>query len=128
MSALDVCEPEVIRALEKEGWRVLEKPYLIHIVKRNLLADMSLQKNANGSAETIIVVEVKCFTNPKTDLSEFYAAVGQYQYYRNAMSLKNLSFPIFLAIPQKAWRRLKKQPATISTIRDAPCKISHSGY
>jgi hypothetical protein len=74
--AIDACEPQVIRALEKEGWQILAKPYLIVTLVRNLYADLSLQKFQNGSSEQIIVLEVKCFTNPGSDLTEFYTAVG----------------------------------------------------
>ncbi|NJL43347.1 MAG: hypothetical protein HC935_08680, partial [Pseudanabaena sp. SU_2_4] len=34
----------------------------------------------------IIIVEVKCFTNPKVDLPELYTAIGQYEIYRSALS------------------------------------------
>jgi hypothetical protein len=39
-----------------------------------------LERKSNGQSEQIIILEVKCFSNPQTDLSEFYTALGQYHY------------------------------------------------
>lgn len=85
MSALDACEPQIIRALEKDGWQIVAKPYQIKIDRRIVFADFSA-RHVNGDSEHFIVVmEVKCFTNPKTDLTELYTAIGQYQLYLTAL-------------------------------------------
>lgn len=55
MSALDVCEPQIISALQKQGWNILEKPYVIRTEERSVYADFSLQKHENGRREQIIV-------------------------------------------------------------------------
>jgi hypothetical protein len=47
-----------------------------------------MQRGVNGRSEQIIVLEVKCFTNPKTDLQEFYTAIGQYEFYREVLRKK----------------------------------------
>lgn len=70
MSALDACEPQIIRAFEKDGWRILRKPFGIRTGNRLVAADLNLERGANGTTEQLIVVEVKCFTNAELDLPE----------------------------------------------------------
>lgn len=82
MPALDKCEPQVLNAFRKDGWSVASKPFVLPTHDRNVYADFSLQRGTNGTSEQIIVVEVKCFTNPEQDFAELYGAVGQYQFYR----------------------------------------------
>jgi hypothetical protein len=45
MTAIDVCEPQMIRALEKTGWWVIRKPFLILVRGRgNVYADIALEE------------------------------------------------------------------------------------
>jgi hypothetical protein len=121
--ALDVCEPQVIRALEKAGWRVLEKPFTLRSNTRLVYADFSLQRLANGSAEQIIVVEVKCFTDPGEDLTQFYITKGQYDLYLVAVSLSKLHFPVYLAIPDVAYARLMNDEFIRGVIDQSKMKL-----
>jgi len=98
----------MIRAFEKVGWRVHEKPYLIRTAKRNLYADFGLQRANEDNLEQIIIMEVKCFTDPQTDLQELYTAIGQYQLYQNALTEHRIAYPLYLAIPQTAYERLTR--------------------
>lgn len=123
MTALDACEPPIIRALQKDGWQIVSKPHMIRLVGRNVFADMRLQRTTNGSSEMIIVVEVKCFTNPSVDFDEFYGAVGQYQFYRNALLLNQMPFPLYLALPADAYTRLILQPAITTTLKQAGVQL-----
>lgn len=65
----------------------------------------------NGQNEQAIILEVKCFSNPEVDLSEFYTAVGQYQFYRAAVTALHRTTRVFLAIPHDAYARLLKNNA-----------------
>jgi XisH protein len=121
--ALDACEPEVTRALQKDGWIVVEKPYTIRFEDRHLYADMRLQKLHADFNEEIIILEVKCFTDEQADLAEFYTAIGQYQVYRNGVLLEGKSYPIFLAIPYLAYERLINQALFANTLHDAGVKL-----
>jgi hypothetical protein len=47
----------------------------------------------------IIVVEVKCFDSTRTQLDEFYQAVGQYVSYRNALTINDMHLPVYLSVP-----------------------------
>jgi len=105
MSALDHCEAETIRAFEKAGWTISQKPFLIRITETVLLADASFERRTNGRNEQIIVVEIKCFGDPDRDLGEFYRAIGQYEMYRAAMQVKNIAARLYMTIPQLAYQR-----------------------
>jgi hypothetical protein len=71
VSASDACEPEVLRALQKDGWTILSKPFAIRTNDHTVYADCILERKRNGQNEQAIILEVKCFTNPQTDLEEF---------------------------------------------------------
>jgi hypothetical protein len=121
--AIDACEPQVIRALEKDGWQILAKPYVFRLVGRNLFADMSLQRVKEGQIERAIILEVKCFTNPQADLSELYTAVGQYEAYRSALILEKDTTPIYLSIPLNAYERLIQEPIVPAIFQVAGIKL-----
>jgi hypothetical protein len=123
MPAIDVCEPQVIRALEKDGWHIVDKPHLIRIANTIIYADMSLEQHSNGDSKEIIVVEVKCFTNPKHDLDNFYVAIGQYQVYRSAVETYQNFVPVYLALPQEAYNRLTQKPLFGTLLRQIDVKL-----
>lgn len=123
MSAIDSCEPQIIRALRKQGWQIDQKPFVIRTEIRYVLADFSVQKRANGQFEQIVIVEVKCFTNPQTDLVEFYAAVGQYLFYRSAMYAEGKEAPLFLAVPSQVYLRLQREQAVLLTLQNNHVKL-----
>lgn len=122
MSALDHCEEETIRAFQKEGWQVRDKPFLIRITDGNLRADVSFERQVGDSLEQIIVVEIKCFSDFQRDLVEFYKAIGQYQTYRTALRLDNVPVGLYLTIPQTAYERFAARPEYIETLREAQVK------
>jgi hypothetical protein len=115
MPAYDNCEPQIITALQKEGWRILNKPYVIRGDQHNALADFNMQRGVNGRSEQIIVLEVKCFNNPKTDMQELYTAVGQYGFYQEALLREQIFHPLYLAVPLEAYKRLT-QDANIKSL------------
>jgi hypothetical protein len=61
MPAIDDCEPQMIRALEKSGWRVIDHPLTLRNVlgRNHVYADLRLEQIVTG--QQIIVVEVNAF-------------------------------------------------------------------
>jgi hypothetical protein len=106
--AVDSCEPEVIAALEKQGWRVKEKPMALRAGRRNVYADLRVSRLTEDFEEMRIVVEVKCFDDPKHDLQELYGALGQYLVYRVALENNPDYSPLYLSIPNEAYQRLDR--------------------
>lgn len=120
MPAIDVCEPQVIRALEKAGWKLSVKTYPIEYrSQRYVYADLVFEQ----AERQMIVVEVKCFTREEEDLDEFYRAVGQYLLYRNALQLQKLEFPLYLVVPQQVYERFFILSSVGATVKDARMSI-----
>jgi hypothetical protein len=123
MSALDACEPQVIRALEKDGWQIVKKPYRIISPAHTVLADVMFQGIIDNEVRQVVILEVKCFTDPQNDLNEIYTAVGQYLYYRSALTLQPPTFPLYLALPLIAYERLLLDPVVQLTFQAIQMKL-----
>ncbi|GIK67505.1 MAG: hypothetical protein BroJett018_52990 [Chloroflexota bacterium] len=123
MSALDACKPQIIRALEKDGWQIVEKPHQIGFNDRMAYADFSARHVNEDDEQFIIVMEVKCFTNPKADLTELYTAIGQYQFYIAAMRSNREEFPLYLAIPTTAYLRFLEATVLLDAFQIARVKL-----
>ncbi len=123
MSAIDACEAPIIRALQKSLWQIVSKPFIIRTDSRTVFADLLLQRRVNGNSEQMIVLEVKCFTESKNDLQEFYTAIGQYTFYREALALNQLAVPLYLAMPHPAYERLTSDSAIRAVLSQSMMKI-----
>lgn len=123
MTALDACEPQIIRALENEGWEIVEKPLFLHVDHRTVFPDFLARQRDDAGTQTIVVMEVKCFTDPKADLADFYGAVGQYQFYRLALQKNQRDYPLYLAIPSDAYQRFSTQATVIELIEQTRMKL-----
>jgi hypothetical protein len=119
MPAIDSCQPEVIRALEKEGWHILQSFFVKLVGQRGIYADLHLSK----AEHQILIVEVKCFSGVATELSEFYQAVGQYLFYRNALALADIQSPIYLAVHKDIFDSLFQKPTIQATLNDAKINL-----
>lgn len=94
MPALDRCQPEVIRALEKQGWTTNGKAKRIYIVPSMLIV-MDFEAFKDGAQ---IFVETKCF--PQANRSqELHIAFGQYLIYREVLTLMSPTSVLYLAVP-----------------------------
>jgi hypothetical protein len=123
MSALDACEPQVIRALEKDGWQIAQKPHTIPLEWRNVYADFRARHINEDSQRTIVVLEVKCFTDPKADIPDFYSAIGQYHFYRTGMLAAGQIYPLYLALPADAYARFAQEPTMLLAFQTLAVKL-----
>lgn len=123
MPAIDICEPAILRALQKDGWVIVNKPQSIRLPTRTFYADVSLSRGHNGSHESIVIVEIKCFSNPEHDLQEFYTVIGQYTVYRTALSLAGSPSTVYLGIPLPAFQRLSTEPVTKTVLGNVGVKL-----
>jgi hypothetical protein len=124
MSVIDSCEPSVIRAFEKDGWRLLSKPFSLNMGGRRLVyADFSIERGVNGSSEQFLVVEVQCFTRPEDDQVELYRAVGQYLFYRTLMVEADIPASLLMVLPINAHLRLQSIRGVTSMLGSAGVKM-----
>ena len=103
--AYDNCHQQIVNALLKAAWVVDDKQVYLRVDRLTMVADIRAQI-LNGNVQQIIIVEVKCFSDPRNDLDELYRAVGQYLLYRSALQLRQSDWPIYLAIPTIVYSRL----------------------
>lgn len=124
MPAIDQCEEQVVRALEKSGWLVTHQPFAIRINKSRagyVYADLRLRQKTDN--QTIIVVEVKCFASTRTQLDEFYQAVGQYVSYRNALTINGMQLPVYLSVPSSVYTTFFQIPLIAAVVADIQIKL-----
>jgi hypothetical protein len=104
MPAIDTCQPNVIRALEKDGWRIQGTNIYLRHEKRYILVDIEAVHVANGHSRQILLAEVKCFSNPSEATQDIYTAIGQYAVYRAMLEERGDEKPLYLAIPAHAYQ------------------------
>jgi hypothetical protein len=100
-----------------------QQTFAIRTNEYTVYADCMLERKNNGQDEQVIILEVKCFSNPQTDLTEFYNAVGQYQFYRAAVTANQSTTPIYLAIPLEPYHRLIIDNAMSIAIQQTSIKL-----
>lgn len=122
MPAIDNCEPQVINALQKVGWIVTQQPFAIRINPKELVyADLHLSHNQLDYA--IIVVEVKCFSDNRSHLDQFYHAVGQYLIYRQILNLKPMKVDLYLSVPSTIYQTFFKRISVQAVIDEIAMKM-----
>lgn len=81
MPAKDKYHDSVKRALQKDGWEILDEDFQIILSNRNLWIDIHAAQD-NDNAATAILIEVKTFENMPSPMNYLHAVVGQYTVYR----------------------------------------------
>ncbi|MCU0481845.1 MAG: hypothetical protein MUE54_11655 [Anaerolineae bacterium] len=104
MPAVDTCQPQVIRALEKDGWRINYTHVRLVEGNRLIMLDIQASYSANGGSRQILLAEIKCFANSTEYSRDLYVAIGQYLIYQEVLNGLNDSTPLYLAIPIHAYR------------------------
>ncbi|MFN8374578.1 MAG: element excision factor XisH family protein [Anaerolineae bacterium] len=101
MPTLDQCHDNVVHALQKDGWTVQPLPLYLTLKRRRAFIDIQASRQENGSANSIIVAEVKCLTDTESLTTDIYTAIGQYLIYRTLLRQKQFSMPIYLVVPEE---------------------------
>lgn len=84
-------------------------------------ADLRLQNRQDHRA--IIILEVKCFSDRRKIVDEFYSAVGQYVLYRNVLRLKRMSVDLYLSVPASIYDTFFQRRSVQATIEDMKIRI-----
>lgn len=103
MPRFDECHHQVVHALQKEDWRIL-KSRRLSSPERDIFIDIRAEKQINGSSRQILLAEVKCFPETVIFSSEFYAALGQYLFYRVVLERVGDETPLYLIIPDHIYK------------------------
>jgi hypothetical protein len=105
--AVDQCQPQIERALQKDGWRIVSSPKHFIAEENDYFIDLELtrQIRSEQGLETTIYIEVKCLQSGslRTDL---YIALGQYGLYQQVLIHNKVDAPLYLAVPETAYTEL----------------------
>ncbi len=104
--AFDVCHEQIVRALEKDGWQVDERPRRLNLKDRVVYIDIQAMRQVNGSRQQILLAEVKCFPDRDSTTRELYIAFGQYIIYKAMLAELDIATPLYLALPGEVYNQL----------------------
>jgi hypothetical protein len=119
--AFDRCHEQVVHALEKDGWRVLREHMKLAFSKRRVFVDLQVARGDNGHRQDILLIEVKCFSDPDSYLQDIYTAIGQYITYRAILMDMDVNIPLYLSIPEGIFTSF--EPAIQHAFRDHRIRI-----
>lgn len=100
MPAKDRLHDSVKRTLTKAGWTIDNEQIRLKVGDRNLWIDIQASRSEWHS---VILVEVKGFENPPSLVEQLSDTVGQYVVYSFALAAKQISMPLYLAMPNAAY-------------------------
>jgi len=104
--AFDVCHEQIVRALEKDGWQIDDRPRRLNLEDRVVYVDIQAMRQVNGSRQQILLAEVKCFPDRDSTTRELYIAFGQYIIYKAMLAELDLMTPLYLALPDEVYNQL----------------------
>lgn len=115
---------EIVKAaLEKDGWKVTHDPFFLNVKPKRQEIDLGAEKVIVAERDTEkIAVEVKSFIN-KSNLYDFYEALGQYISYRIGLRLQEPERILYLAIPEITYKALQNYTTVPLTIEEERLKI-----
>jgi len=123
MPALDQCHNQIVRALQKDGWSVSNKPYVLYIAsQRRVYIDIFAYRQIDNNSQRLIIVEAKCFMDDRSELNDLYTAIGQYTLYRHWLKSVAVTDDLYLAIPNRAYNNII-QPLAHAVIRENRVKM-----
>ena len=102
MPALDRDHQIVRRALEKDGWMVIDDPFVLGMGKRSFLMDFGAERLlVADKGMRQIAVEVKTFGGP-SPIADLQQAYGQFGVYEEVLSATQPNRELYLAVPEEA--------------------------
>lgn len=122
MPRYDDCHSQVVRALEKDGWRVSDKAIRIRTPRRTIHIDARASRRSNGRQQQILLAEVKCFPDANSTTTDLYIAIGQYILYRAVLAIIQDATPLYLVIPAWAYQDIFDTAAR-HAINDSKIKL-----
>ena len=122
MPSYDQCHEQVMRALQKDGWLVDKQQVRVTVGRRNVFVDLRATRSSNGSRQQVLLIEIKCFSDPQTILHELYTAIGQYILYRAMLAERGSDIPLYLSVPESIFQTSFDAPVR-RAIQDSRIKL-----
>ena len=123
MSARDRYHHWVKETLIQAGWVISHDPLSISIGKISVQIDLGLE-NLIGAEKgtTKIAVEIKSFINV-SQITDFYAALGQYLCYKVALAEKHPDRILYLAVPDPVYNFFFTEDLIQKVLQAYPVKL-----
>ena len=100
----------VKQALIAEGWTITDDPLYLDLASTTLEVDLGAERLIAAEKGTEkIAVEIKSFLGHST-VSDFYKAMGQFNFYNLALEELEPSRVLYLAMPEAAYQDVRKEP------------------
>ncbi len=123
MPARDLYHDIVKNALVKDGWTVTHDPYMMQVGKKDLFVDLGAEKLlAAEKDERKIAVEVKSFVG-RSEVQDLRDALGQFVLYRHVLEEKEPERELFLAVREKVFVEVFREPIGDILIRKAEVRL-----
>ncbi|MEM9886234.1 MAG: element excision factor XisH family protein [Bacteroidota bacterium] len=117
--AKDIYHDAAKEALTKDGWLVTHDPYDLEIENFSTLhIDLGAEKMIAAEKGTQkIAVEIKSFIG-LSQITNFYAALGKFNFYEVMLREVEADRTLFLAIPLRAYRTFFQKDAVQKVIKE----------
>jgi len=122
MAARDKFHETVRHALEKDGWTITDDPYILRGKPRQEIDYGAEKLIAAERGAQKIAVEVKSFLGA-SQLYDFYEALGQYIMYEIGLSKQEPERELYIAIPEKIFKKLSKFDSVSLAVQREKMKI-----
>jgi hypothetical protein len=110
MPARNRYHKQVVRALEKDGWRVTHEPLHIKLGERDLYVDLGAQKLlAAEKDDRRIAVEIQSFVSI-SEVEDLRNALGQFTLYHDVLATLDPERTLYLAVPDISYGDLFQEP------------------
>ncbi len=120
MPAKDRHHDIVLRALIKDGWKIIDEQVKVIVEDRYLFIDIEAQKISDNA---IILVEVKELDSTAAQLEALASAVGKYFLYRAALDDAEISIPLYLAVSENSYRGILSEKIGKLSISEGNIKL-----
>jgi hypothetical protein len=111
MPRLDKIHHAVRRALERDGWRITDDPFIIEYKRTKLYADLAAERSLAAERDgRKIAVEIKSFISA-SKLQDLKEALGQYDIYRYLLEEIEPERKLYIAVSEKAYTNFFTQDA-----------------
>jgi hypothetical protein len=114
LPAKDRYHDTVIRSLHKAGWILITEQVAIIVEDRRLWIDIRASKQTEDLA---ILIEVKGFEGMPSPIEYLANATGKYAMYRAALDYLQIDLPLYMAVPDAAYRGILSEEIGQQTLR-----------
>ena len=123
MSARDRYHHWVKETLIQAGWTISHDPLSISIGKISVQIDLGLEDLIGAEKGTTkIAIEIKSFINV-SQITDFYAALGQYLCYKVALAEKHPDRVLYLAVPDPVYNLFFTEDLIQKVLQAYPVKL-----